>query len=436
MKRNSIILVVALIVIVILAGALVYQYFYAAGPESELLEVVHYWTSGSEAAAIEEVFSAFKDEYPEVSIVSAPIAGGGGTTMITVLTTQMLAGEAPDAFQTQPGYRIQPFFEADLIKSLNGLYDEMGWSDVLPTEFLNWGKLEGDYTMVPVNIHRRNVFWYNKGIFEDAGITKEPTTWDELWDACDAIEAMDITPLSVGFRDGAWPAQHFAIIAYSHSLEFVEKLFNGEITDPNDPDLRYCLGILAKLYSYVDDSSFGRSWDDSSAAVVNGDAAMQFMGDWAKGEFDVVAGWTYGVEYDSFPAPGTAEYVIPSIDSFAMPNGAQHPTQAERFLKILLTEEVQIEFNKLKGSTPIVKGVSRSEFDEYHQEIMAGLEDGTLKLLPGGRHTMMPPVIQTEFQGILSNFATNLNIDDTANELTDSVKDNQAAFTIDWDITP
>jgi len=438
MKTSTLWAIVAVIIIAILGGALVYQYLTAVptGEEAPILEVVHYWTSGSEQAAIEEVFSVFKEEYPEVSIVSAPIAGGGGTTMVAVLTTKMLAGEAPDAFQTQPGYRIQPYADADLIQSLNTMYDEMGWSDVLPEEFLEWGKYEDEYLMVPVNLHRRNVIFYNTQIFEDAGITEEPTTWEELWDACDAIEGIGVTPLSVGLRDKPWPAQHFSIIAYSHSIEFTQDLYNGEITDPNDSDLRTVLGTLAKLYSYIDTSSFGRTWDESSAAVYTGNAAMQFMGDWAKGEFDVVANWTYGVEYDSFPAPGTAEYVIPSIDSFAMPQGSLHPTQAERFLEILLTEEVQIEFNKLKGSTPIVIGTSAAEFDEYHQEIMQGLEDETLMLLPGGRHTMMPPVIQTEFQDILHDFAVDLDIDKAADALMDSVTTNEDAFTITWQIAP
>jgi glucose/mannose transport system substrate-binding protein len=429
------ILVAAVIIAVVLLGALFYNY-YMPKPESDILEVVHYWTSGSEAKAIEKVFSMFKEKYPDVSIVSAPIAGGGGTTMTAVLTSMMLAGEAPDSFQTQPGYKITPYSDAGLIASLNTIYADAGWSSILPTEFLSWGKIEGEYLMVPINIHRRNVFWYNTQIFQDAGIQQAPTTWDELWAICDQLKAEGVTPLAVGFRDGGWPAQHFSIIAYSRSLEFVEKLFNGDITDPNDPDLLWCLETLAKLYSYVDSSSFGYSWDQASAAVYTGKAAMQFQGDWAKGEYSTVAGWTYGVEYDSFPAPGTAEYVIPSIDSFAMPNGAQHPTWASKFLEFLLTPEVQVEFNKLKGSTPVVKGAPKDQFDAYSQEIMTGLEDGTLEMYPGGRHTMMPPAIQTSFQTILSEFASNLNVDATAKALTDSVKANQATFTITWDITP
>jgi glucose/mannose transport system substrate-binding protein len=355
--------------------------------------------------------------------------------LIAVLTTQMLAGESPDAFQTQPGYDAQPFVEAGLLQNLDSLYADMDLANKLPTQFLNWGKLQGEYIMVPINLHRRNVFWYNMQIFQNAGIDQLPTTWDELWTVCDAIKAKGVTPLAVGFRDNAWPAQQFTMIAYSRSLSFVQNLYNGKITDPNDPDLLYCLGILAKLYSYVDSSSFGYSWDQASAAVYTGKAAMQFQGDWAWGEYTTVAGWTYGNQYSSFPVPGTAGYLIPSIDSFALPNGAQHPTNAKRFLELLLTPEVQIGFNSLKGSTPIVKGIAKDQFDQYHQDIMTGLADGTLALYPGGRHTMMPPVIATDFQNILSDFASNLNIESTAKALTDSVNNNQNAFTITWDIT-
>ena len=37
--------------------------------------------------------------------------------------------------------------------------------------------------------------------------------------------------------------------------------------------------------TYVDANFSGRDWNLASAMVINGDAAFQFMGDWAKGEF-------------------------------------------------------------------------------------------------------------------------------------------------------
>ena len=42
---------------------------------------------------------------------------------------------------------------------------------------------------------------------------------------------------------------------------------------------------LAKLIHYVDPNFSGRDWNLATAMVIKGDALVQVMGDWAKGEF-------------------------------------------------------------------------------------------------------------------------------------------------------
>ena len=42
---------------------------------------------------------------------------------------------------------------------------------------------------------------------------------------------------------------------------------------------------MAQMRGFVDDNFSGRDWNLASAMVINGEAAFQIMGDWAKGEF-------------------------------------------------------------------------------------------------------------------------------------------------------
>ena len=51
-------------------------------------------------------------------------------------------------------------------------------------------------------------FWYNKMLFEKAGITSPPATMDEFYAAVDKLEAAGIAPVSVGAGD-KWPAAHY-----------------------------------------------------------------------------------------------------------------------------------------------------------------------------------------------------------------------------------
>ena len=74
---------------------------------------------------------------------------------------------------------------------------------------------------------------------------------------------------------------------------------------------------MTVIRGYVDDNFSGRDWNLASAMVINGDAAFQFMGDWAKGEF-LNAGKVPGQDFLCFRFPGTEEQVTFNTDQFAM----------------------------------------------------------------------------------------------------------------------
>ena len=59
------------------------------------------------------------------------------------------------------------------------------------------------------------------------------------------------------------------------------------------PEFRKVAETYRKLHDYVDPGAPGRNWNDATAMVIQGKAGMQFMGDWAKGEF-TAAGQTPG----------------------------------------------------------------------------------------------------------------------------------------------
>ncbi len=51
------------------------------------------------------------------------------------------------------------------------------------------------------------------------------------------------------------------------------------------PEFRTIAETYRRLHDYVDPGSPGRNWNDATSLVIQGKAGMQFMGDWAKGEF-------------------------------------------------------------------------------------------------------------------------------------------------------
>ena len=75
---------------------------------------------------------------------------------------------------------------------------------------------------------------------------------------------------------------------------------------------------VAKIKTCIDTDAPGRDWNLVTAMIINGKRGMQFMSDWAKGEF-TAANKVSGKGH-ARAAPGTAASYTFNVDSFAMLN--------------------------------------------------------------------------------------------------------------------
>src|ERR1700739_3898915 len=74
---------------------------------------------------------------------------------------------------------------------------------------------------------------------------------------------------------------------------------------------------LTKLRAYVDPNFAERDWNLATAMVIKGDALLQVMGDWAKGDFKA-PGKRPGKASLCYRFPGTDGTVIYNTDMFAL----------------------------------------------------------------------------------------------------------------------
>ncbi len=120
---------------------------------------------------------------------------------------------------------------------------------------------------------------------------------------------------------------------------------------------------MSAIRGFVDDNFSGRDWNLATAMVINGEAAFQFMGDWAKGEF-LNAGKVPNEDFLCFRFPGTEDQVTFNTDQFAMfSQGDAVSAEQTALAKAVMSPEFQIAFNKVKGSVPARTDVSVEEFD-------------------------------------------------------------------------
>jgi glucose/mannose transport system substrate-binding protein len=339
---------------------------------AEDVEVLHWWTSGGEAAAL----NVLKDNLGTGGIgwVDMPVAGGGGEAAMTALRARVTAGDPPTAVQML-GFDIQDWAAEGALGNLDEVAAAEGWDAVVPTALQGFSKYDGSWIAAPVNVHSTNWVWINKAALDATGLAA-PTTWEELVAVLDAMKANGITPLGHGGQ--AWQdATVFDGIVLGMGPDFYKAAFID--LDPaalGGEQMAEAFNRLITLSGYVDENFSGRDWNLASAMVINGEAGMQMMGDWAKGEF-LKAGKVPGTDFVCIRFPGTQGSVTFNSDQFAMFNVESDDAKAAQaaMASAIMDPAFQSAFNVVKGSVPARTDVPNDAFDDCGKKGMADLAE-------------------------------------------------------------
>jgi glucose/mannose transport system substrate-binding protein len=325
------------------------------------VEVLHWWTSGGEAAALNVLKEDLKGK--GFGWVDMPVAGGGGEAAMTALRARVTAGNPPTAVQML-GYDIQDWAQQGALGNLDDIAAKEGWDKVVPEALQKFAKYDGHWISAPVNVHSTNWVWINKAALDKAG-GKAPESWDELVAVLDKMKANGITPLGHGGQ--AWQdATVFDGVVLAEGTDFYKQAFID--LDPaalGGEKMANAFNRFMKLRTYVDDNFSGRDWNLASAMVIKGEAGMQMMGDWAKGEF-LKAGQKPGADFVCIRFPGTQGAVTFNSDQFAMfkVSGDDNVKAQLEMASSIESPKFQSAFNVVKGSVPARTDVPDTDFDD------------------------------------------------------------------------
>lgn len=388
---------------------------YASGQPTA--EVLHWWTSGGEAKAVKALKEDF--EANGGKWIDSPVAGGGGDAAMTVLRSRVLAGDAPAAVQLK-GPAIKEWAREGVVADLSSVAGAEGWDKVVPPLLQDIMKYDGKYVAVPVNIHRVDWIWANPAVLAKVG-AEVPTSWDEFNQVAEKLKAAGITPLAHGGQPWQDATVFETVVLGLGGADFFKKA----LVDLDEEALRSDTMIkvfdqMRKIRSYVDDDFAGRDWNLATAMVMNGEAAMQIMDDWAKGEF-LAAGKEPGKDFICAPTPTPGGGYLLNTDSFVMfdVDGEDKERGQKLLAKLILGEKFQETFNLYKGSIPARTGISMAKFDscavKSSKDLNATIAGGTL--MPSMAHGMALP---GNLQGAIVDVVTeHFNSDMSSQEAVD-----------------
>ncbi|MFJ7727820.1 ABC transporter substrate-binding protein [Neobacillus sp. NPDC097160] len=374
------------------------------------LEIFSWWTGAGEEDGLKALLKLFQEKYPDVPIENAAVAGGAGTNAKAVLASRMQGNDPPATFQVHGGAELNAgWVAAGKMEPLNDLYDKEGWKDKFPPSLIDMVSKDGNIYSVPVNIHRGNVIWYNKKIFADNGLTP-PKTFDEFFTVADKLKEKGITPLSLGDKE-PWTATMLFedILVGTIGAEKYTKLWSGEVP-LNDPGVVEATKTFKKMLNYVNADHSSRNWQDAAQLVGKGEAAMNVMGDWAKGYFVNDLKLKTNEDFGFITTPGTEGSFLVITDTFGLPKGVKNPEDVKKFLSVLGSVEGQDAFNPLKGSIPARIDADPAKYDEYGKQTMADFKEA--KLAASLAHgSAAPEGFLTKVNQAINIFVTQKDVD-------------------------
>jgi raffinose/stachyose/melibiose transport system substrate-binding protein len=202
--------------------------------------------------------------------------------------------------------------------------------------------------------------FYNRALFQKAGITSVPTNWSELYAACSKLKAKGITPIVYGADPQAigpnpYPYYDLSYIAAGlWSPTQLKGLYTGQIpwTSP---------ALVKQIESWAAMPKKGCTNSDVLTktnilgAFMKGQAAMIIDGNWDTATLRKAMGSNVAPFLPPFTSKAQHGVVQYSGDGFAVSKQSSHQKEAVQFLKFLITPTAQ-HIIAAAGLIPDVQG--------------------------------------------------------------------------------
>ncbi|HIU76192.1 MAG TPA: sugar ABC transporter substrate-binding protein, partial [Candidatus Pelethocola excrementipullorum] len=332
------------------------------GDDGDQVTISFYsWWADAEQQMGNALIEAFEKEHPNIKVEPTYIAE---SDYLSKLNTLVAADNMPDVYYLNE-YLVTDWGISGVSADINPLFDEIG---VNPEDiWLETALHKSDDNLYGINYGSTTIaFYYNKKMFEEAGITPpksdatDPWTWEEYVDAAIKL-TKDIngnTPADEDFdydsctqfgttMTGSWIYWLPVLYAAGTSIadDAGEKL---EITSQTAKDALQAIADLSSVHQCaptvgVTDSVFS----DTSAMLMNGQLGMFIGGTFLLGNFTAE---NYDVGIAQIPTMNGAK---PSnmvwSAAYAMSAKSKHPKEAAQFLEFMADFDNSVKESKESG---------------------------------------------------------------------------------------
>ena len=342
----------------------------------------HISTTDPAKAVFQGIADAYMAAHPNVTIKITILEN---EAFKTKLQTSLQSGDIPDLFQSWGGGTMAAQADAGDLKDITS--DVSSWANTVNPGALSIYSYKGKQYGIPWDMGMIGV-WYNKALFTKAGIAAPPATWADFLTDVSKLKTAGIVPLAIAGKD-KWPSMHlwtYLVLRIGGGANLQQMVQSGNWNTDACTKAGDQVVALNALNPYQPGFK-GATYDNEAAAVGNGKAAMEVMGQWAPSveNADSTSKKGLGTDLGWFPFPmvdggaGAATDGVGGGNGIAV--GKNAPPAALDFLKFFNSV---YNANKLNtsgiGMSPIV-GTESTVTDPNLQLVLAGRAKATFMQL-------------------------------------------------------
>lgn len=345
-----------------------------ATDSNEPLSIQYLTARNTDEAVIQslvKISEMYKETHPDFKFEVESITDR--TSYLQKVKILAASDELPEWFESDPDTFFADIVDEGLVYDIEALYDELGVAD----KFFNISK---EYARLPdgrLNLItwqcNTEYFFYNKNLFNQAGITELPKTMNDLLAACEKLEGAGITPISMS---NTWPIfRYFAFIPFRMTgNQYLENACAGKASWADGPGIDNA-EYMIKLASYFQDGWTTSEYQTMVDLFTGGKVAMMYNGTWElpsvvdenkelKPEFGTFQMPAFG---DS-DATGPADYFANSGIGTAVLQEAMTPGMKD-FLSFVFENYADVALNDF-NLLPSIEPSDTSGLPEIYQQII------------------------------------------------------------------
>jgi ABC-type sugar transport system, periplasmic component len=304
---------------------------------------------------LNNLIKEYEKENPNVTIKLTTVANAS-----QVLATRMSSGDIPDIFTQWPNSAFFTQVDSGYVMDLS----KTGIMDNVQDAARNQWKHNGGEYAATISYNCSGI-WYNKDMFDKAGIKTLPTTWDELIKDCDTLKAAGFTPFVTSAKEATITDRQLQVFLASSLKNYddFEKDAGAATVDTKKaygPELTQMGEKMVQIIKYSQKDILGTDQDSATANFAKGDGAMMIGGSWLLASISAA---NPKINISMMPIPGdtadeTNTCAYPGDMSLCISKTSKNADAAVAFVKWMTSVDTATNYAKAEGNPSCIKDVN------------------------------------------------------------------------------